>query len=58
MCNLIHHITIFPIQRPGFVNYMKPILQCDVQFHYMNKMEYDLRQRIGYLEMPYKEKII
>ncbi|GLJ04871.1 hypothetical protein SUGI_0005290 [Cryptomeria japonica] len=35
---LMVHIGRFPIQ--GHEDYMKPIVPCDVQFHYRNKMEF------------------
>jgi len=38
--DLIIHIGRFPILGPGSVDYMKPILPCDVQFYYRNKMEF------------------
>ena len=43
--DLITHIGRFPIQGLGFVDYMKPILPCDVQFHYRNKMEFSFRTK-------------
>ncbi|KAH9327523.1 hypothetical protein KI387_007701, partial [Taxus chinensis] len=37
---LMIRIGRFPIQGHGCEEYMKPILPCDVQFHYRNKMEF------------------
>ncbi|XP_030464506.1 uncharacterized protein LOC115683977 [Syzygium oleosum] len=37
---LIVHVGKFPSNDPEFPAMMKPIVPCDVQFHYRNKMEF------------------
>ncbi|KAF8031022.1 hypothetical protein BT93_D0266 [Corymbia citriodora subsp. variegata] len=37
---LIIHVGKFPSNDPEFPTMMKPIIPCDIQFHYRNKMEF------------------
>ncbi|ERN15389.1 uncharacterized protein LOC18443678 isoform X2 [Amborella trichopoda] len=37
---LMIHVGRFPIRVPEFANVVKPIVPCDIQFHYRNKMEF------------------
>ncbi|KAF6164287.1 hypothetical protein GIB67_010257 [Kingdonia uniflora] len=36
--DLIMHVGKFPIKDPDFATLMKPIVPCDIQFHYRNKV--------------------
>ncbi|XXG57155.1 hypothetical protein AAC387_Pa03g4384 [Persea americana] len=37
---LITHVGRFSLKDPEFATVMKPIVPCDIQFHYRNKMEF------------------
>ncbi|KAK4349884.1 hypothetical protein RND71_029197 [Anisodus tanguticus] len=38
--DLVVHVGKFSDQEPEFAGAMKPIVPCDIQFHYRNKMEF------------------
>ncbi|PHT47312.1 hypothetical protein CQW23_11520 [Capsicum baccatum] len=38
--DLVVHVGKFSVQDPEFAGAMKPIVPCDIQFHYRNKMEF------------------
>ncbi|PWA50800.1 RNA methyltransferase family protein [Artemisia annua] len=38
--DLVVHVGKFSLKDPEFENVMKPIVPCDMQFHYRNKMEF------------------
>ncbi|KAL3343784.1 hypothetical protein AABB24_027360 [Solanum stoloniferum] len=38
--DLVVHVGKFSDQEPEFAGVMKPIVPCDIQFHYRNKMEF------------------
>lgn len=40
VCDLVVHVGKFSDQEPEFAGVMKPIVPCDIQFHYRNKMEF------------------
>ncbi|OIT20950.1 PREDICTED: uncharacterized protein LOC109219520 [Nicotiana attenuata] len=38
--DLVVHVGKFSYREPVFADAMKPIVRCDIQFHYRNKMEF------------------
>ncbi|XP_010690103.2 uncharacterized protein LOC104903700 [Beta vulgaris subsp. vulgaris] len=42
---LMIHVGKFSVEEPDFVSIMKPIVSCENQFHYRNKMEFSFSNR-------------
>uniref|UniRef100_M0ZRC0 RNA m5u methyltransferase n=1 Tax=Solanum tuberosum TaxID=4113 RepID=M0ZRC0_SOLTU len=42
VCDLVVHVGKFSDQEPEFAGVMKPIVPCDIQFHYRNKESEEL----------------
>jgi 23S rRNA (uracil-5-)-methyltransferase RumA len=43
--DLVVHVGKFPVRDPESSSIMKPIVPCDIQFHYRNKMEFSFGDR-------------
>ncbi|KAK3220100.1 hypothetical protein Dsin_014070 [Dipteronia sinensis] len=54
---LIIHVGKFSDKDPEFFNIMKPIVPCDIQFHYRNKMEFSFGSKTWLPKESFQEKV-
>ncbi|KAK1571400.1 hypothetical protein Q3G72_016341 [Acer saccharum] len=53
---LIIHVGKFSDKDPEFFSIMKPIVPCDIQFHYRNKMEFSFGSKTWLPKESFQEK--